>query len=106
MGGGRKSETLPLEPRLPKASAKQTTGRGFPWLGCRIDLTGLVTGMGRGRGRGSRGRGKGMSRGRGHRGRSGLGKAGGLNEEDDYYEDDLGVSGLGGPSLALGLMGT
>lgn len=47
-----------------------------------------------------------MSRGRGHRGRSGLGKAGALNEEDDYYEDDLGVSGLGGPSLALGLTGT
>lgn len=46
-----------------------------------------------------------MSRGRGHRGRSGLGKAVGLNEEDDYYEDDLGVSGLGGPSLALGLTG-
>lgn len=62
--------------------------------------------MGRGRGRGSRGRGgKGMSRGRGHRGRSGLGKAGALNEDDDYYEDDLGVSGLGGPSLALGLTG-
>lgn len=97
---------LPLEPWLPKASAKPTVRHGFPCLGCRINLSGLVTGMGRGRGRGSRGRGgKGMGRGRGHRGRSGLGKAGALNEEDDYYEDDLGVSGLGGPSLALGLTG-
>ncbi|XP_039217779.1 zinc finger CCCH domain-containing protein 4 [Crotalus tigris] len=59
----------------------------------RRSKEGRGRGMGRGRGRGSRGRGKGMSRGRGHRGRSGLGKAGGLNEEDDYYEDDLGDGG-------------
>uniref|UniRef100_A0A8C6YHM6 Zinc finger CCCH domain-containing protein 4 n=1 Tax=Naja naja TaxID=35670 RepID=A0A8C6YHM6_NAJNA len=60
----------------------------------RRSKEGRGRGMGRGRGRGSRGRGgKGMSRGRGHRGRSGLGKAAALNEEEDYYEDDLGDGG-------------
>lgn len=34
--------------------------------------------MGRGRGRGPN--------------RSGMGKGGGMNDDDDYYEDDMGVS--------------
>ncbi|XP_063168146.1 zinc finger CCCH domain-containing protein 4 [Candoia aspera] len=63
----------------------------------RRSKEGRGRGMGRGRGRGSRGRGgKGMGRGRGHRGRSGIGKAGGINEEDDYYDDDLGDGGSSG----------
>jgi len=34
-----------------------------------------------------------MGRGRGRGGnRSGMGKGGGMNEDDDYYDDDMGVS--------------
>lgn len=53
-----------------------------------------VAGLNRGRGRGPRGRGsKGMGRGRGRGGsRSGMGKGGGMNEDDDYYDEDMGVS--------------
>lgn len=48
-------------------------------------------GLSRGRGRGSRGRGKGMGRGRGRGGsRGGMNK--GMNDDDDFYDDDMGVS--------------
>lgn len=34
-----------------------------------------------------------MGRGRGRGGnRSGMGKGGGMNEDDDYYDEDMGVS--------------
>lgn len=76
-----------------------TAGLGCPRAGLAPpvlggnDCVGIVSGLGRGRGRGSRGRGKGMGRGRG-RGRGAMGKGGGgMNEDDDYYAEDLGVSG-------------
>lgn len=55
---------------------------------------GVFSGLNRGRGRGPRGRGnKGMGRGRGRGGnRSGMGKGGGMNDDDDYYDEDMGVS--------------
>ncbi|KAL8220049.1 UNVERIFIED_CONTAM: Zinc finger CCCH domain-containing protein 4, partial [Gekko kuhli] len=58
----------------------------------RRSKDGRGRGPGRGsRGRGSRGRGKGMGRGRGGRGRGGVGKGGGgMNEDDDYYDEDMG----------------
>ncbi|KAF7235124.1 Zinc finger CCCH domain-containing protein 4 [Varanus komodoensis] len=60
----------------------------------RRSKEGRGRGMGRGRGRGSRGRGnKGMGRGRGHRGRGNMGKSSAMNEEDDYYDEDLGDGG-------------
>nr|XP_056701721.1 zinc finger CCCH domain-containing protein 4 isoform X1 [Euleptes europaea] len=65
----------------------------------RRNKEGRGRGLGRGRGRGSRGRGKGMSRGRG-RGRGG--KGGGMNEEDDYYDEDLGDGGGGGGNYRRG----
>lgn len=49
-------------------------------------------GLSRGRGRGSRGRGKGMGRGRGRGSRGGMNK--GMNDDDDFYDDDMGVSRL------------
>lgn len=54
----------------------------------------FIPGLNRGRGRGPRGRGnKGMGRGRGRGGnRSGMGKGGGMNDDDDYYDEDMGVS--------------
>lgn len=51
-------------------------------------------GLSRGRGRGSRGRGKGMGRGRGRGGsRGGMNKSG-MNDDEDFYDDDMGVSHL------------
>lgn len=49
-------------------------------------------GLSRGRGRGSRGRGKGMGRGRGRGGSRGGMNKGGMNDDDDFYDDDMGVS--------------
>lgn len=52
-------------------------------------------GLSRGRGRGSRGgRGKGMGRGRGRGGRGGMSK-GGMNDDEDFYDDDMGDGGGG-----------
>lgn len=57
-------------------------------------LLSFSTGLSRGRGRGSRGgRGKGMGRGRGRGGRGGMSK-GGMNDDEDFYDDDMGVSTL------------
>lgn len=63
--------------------------------GEKLETRGRISGLNRGRGRGPRGRGnKGMGRGRGRGGnRSGMGKGGGMNEDDDYYDEDMGVSG-------------
>lgn len=49
-------------------------------------------GLSRGRGRGSRGRGKGMGRGRGRGGSRGGMNKGGMNDDEDFYDDDMGVS--------------
>lgn len=65
-------------------------------LGLVVEVKSLLcfsTGLNRGRGRGSRGgRGKGMGRGRGRGGRGGMGK--GMNDDEDFYDDDMGVSSL------------
>lgn len=55
-------------------------------------LLSFSIGLSRGRGRGARGgRGKGMGRGRGRGSRGGMSK-GGMNDDEDFYDDDMGVS--------------
>lgn len=63
------------------------------WKEGKLETRRPVSGLNRGRGRGPRGRGnKGMGRGRGRGGnRSGMGKGGGMNDDDDYYDEDMGV---------------
>lgn len=84
------------EAEVGKGSAG-TGGLGFSsyWLNMKSKtLLSFSTGLSRGRGRGSRGgRGKGMGRGRGRGSRGGMSK-GGMNDDEDYYDDDMGVSTL------------
>lgn len=77
----------------PGSCGAQVLGRGCGWTPSLSSA-----GLSRGRGRGSRGRGKGMGRGRGRGGSRGGMNKGGMNDDEDFYDDDMGVSQSSVPS--------